>query len=213
MAAASPVVGAPLAYKAASFSLYRLNKRRMLAGPLVETGEPGAMAWSAERFKPFRWTSGVVWVPLLAAAGLARPSEGFCSSEGSSCIGDGSGGGMFVPSVREPNLRSRAGSWNFVPVLLLKDGMMQRWVAGLFRVGGTQKDRGGGRRDRTRRGSSRWRRRKSSGGPANYVGKGSERVDGDGGSSNFIGCRCFWDVGYRLAGLGRSQMESCEAVG
>ena len=28
----------------------------------------------------------------------------------SSCIGDGSGGGMSVPSVREPSLRSRAGS-------------------------------------------------------------------------------------------------------
>lgn len=126
MEAESPVVGPPLAYTA-SFSRLRLNKRRMLAGPLVETGELGAMAWSADRFRPLRWTSGVVWVPLLVAAGLARPSTGFCSSEGSSCIGEGNGGGMSVPSVREPNLRSRAGSWNLVPALLEKDGMIRRW--------------------------------------------------------------------------------------
>lgn len=31
---------------------------------------------------------------------------------------------MSVPSVREPNLRSRAGSWNFVPVEFVREGMM-----------------------------------------------------------------------------------------
>lgn len=54
-----------------------------------------------------------------------RPSAGFWGSDdGSSCMGEGSGGGMFVPSVSEPNLRSRAGSWNLVPVVLVRDGMM-----------------------------------------------------------------------------------------
>lgn len=123
--AASPIEWARLACTA-PFRLLRLNKRRMLAGPLVETGEPGAIVWSGARFRPFRWTSGVVWVPLLVAEGLTRSSAGCDFSDGSSCMGEGSGGGMFVPSVSEPNLRSRAGSWNLVPLLLVKEGMMER---------------------------------------------------------------------------------------
>lgn len=72
-------------------------------------------------------------MPLLVADDLAKPSTGFWSSEGSSCIGEGKGGGMSVPSVKEPNFRSRAGSWNLVPLLLERDGMLEDGERSLLR--------------------------------------------------------------------------------
>jgi hypothetical protein len=64
------------------------------------------------------WESGdtVFDFPLAASFAPCFACAPFGVSGGvgaaSSCIGDGSGGGMLVPSVREPNLRSRAGSSN-----------------------------------------------------------------------------------------------------
>jgi len=50
----------------------------------------------------------------LALSFAASPFSSFgvpgSLEDGSSCMGEGRGGGMSVPSVREPKLRSRAGS-------------------------------------------------------------------------------------------------------
>lgn len=119
---ASPAAVSPLA-KAESSRL-RLNKRRMLPCPvLIEVGDPGRGTSSADRLLPFALVAaGEVWVPLVALEDLAASPAAGCGVSGcSSSMGDGRGGGISVPSVREPNLRSRAGNWNLP---LIKDGML-----------------------------------------------------------------------------------------
>lgn len=90
---------------------------------MERVGEAGPVV-SAGRLVPFLCASGVVCVPFLVVSAvlvlvevdlevLSAGSWAVLSwSDGSSSIGEGRGGGMLVPSVREPNLRSRAGSWN-----------------------------------------------------------------------------------------------------
>lgn len=123
---ASPAVVCPLA-KAESSRL-RLNKRRMLPCPvLIEVGDPGRGTSSADCLFPLALVAaGEVWVPLAAVGLAASPAAGCGVSGCSSCMGEGRGGGISVPSVREPNLRSRAGSWNLP---LIKDGMLTGWLA------------------------------------------------------------------------------------
>lgn len=97
--------------------------RRMLPCPvLIEVGEPGRGTTSADRLAPLALgTAGEVWVPLVAVEDLvSSAAAGFGVSGFSSSVGDGRGGGISVPSVREPNLRLRAGSWNLP---LIKEGM------------------------------------------------------------------------------------------
>lgn len=103
----------------AVFKRFRLNRRRMLPGRFDKVGDAGPS--SARRLVPAvkmldGWEFGdtVFDFPLAAAFAPSFDCAPFGVSGGveaaSSCIGDGSGGGMSVPSVREPNLRSRAGS-------------------------------------------------------------------------------------------------------
>lgn len=84
-------------------------------------------------------------MPLVVVADLAALSAGCLvnleCSVGSSSTGEGRGGGMLVPSVKEPNLKSRAGSWNLVdrlgvPLPLARDGMLTRCVVLDQAVGG-----------------------------------------------------------------------------
>lgn len=102
----------------------------MLAGALEDTGEPGAPALEG-RFTPFRNASGVLlWLAFVVVGDAAAV---LVVSDGSSSMGEGRGGGMLVPSVKEPNWRSRAGSWNLgaplaVLLPLARDGMMARQV-------------------------------------------------------------------------------------
>lgn len=94
----------------------RLKRRRMLPGRLDVVGEAGPS--SARRLVPDSWDCGEVVgaLPLLVAlvpAGCVLPVAGVSGGVGpasSSSIGDGRGGGMLVPSVSEPNCRSRDGS-------------------------------------------------------------------------------------------------------
>lgn len=89
---------------------------------LIEVGDEGRGTSSADLLLPLALvTAGDVWVPLVAVEDLvASSAAGFGVAGFSSSMGDGRGGGISVPSVREPNLRSRAGSWNLP---LIKDGM------------------------------------------------------------------------------------------
>lgn len=90
---------------------------------LTEVGEPGRGTSSADCLLPLALAAaGEVCVPLVAVEDLAASPAAGCGVSGcSSCMGEGRGGGISVPSVREPNLRSRAGSWNLP---LIKDGML-----------------------------------------------------------------------------------------
>lgn len=103
----------------AVFNRFRLNRRRILPGRFDKVGDAGPS--SARRLVPAvkmldGWELGdtVFDFPLAATFAPCFACTPFGVSGGvgaaSSCIGDGSGGGMSVPSVREPNLRSRAGS-------------------------------------------------------------------------------------------------------
>lgn len=79
---------------------------------------------------PSKATGMALVVVSLAGTALA--------GGGSSSIGEGKGGGMLVPSVKEPNLKLRAGSSNrfvaaglfaefvFAPLVAL-DAMMTHW--------------------------------------------------------------------------------------
>lgn len=89
---------------------------------LIEVGDEGRGTSSADLLLPLALvTAGEVWVPLVAVEDLVASSAAGLGVAGfSSSMGDGRGGGISVPSVREPNLRSRAGSWNLP---LIKDGM------------------------------------------------------------------------------------------
>lgn len=95
---------------------------------LTEVGDPGRGTFSADCLLPLGLVAaGEVWVPLVAVEDLAASSAAGCGVVGcSSCMGEGRGGGISVPSVRDPNLRSRAGNWNLP---LTKDGMLASWVA------------------------------------------------------------------------------------
>lgn len=113
------LVSSPLAY--AVFNRPRLNRRRMLPGRFDSVGDAGPS--SARLLEPAMETLDS-WELGDAAFGLPLvvlvPSCGCCATFGvsggvgaaSSCIGEGSGGGMSVPSVKEPNLKSSAGSSN-----------------------------------------------------------------------------------------------------
>lgn len=104
------------------FSSVRLNRRRMLPGRLDKVGEAGTS--SARRLVPA--TEMLDELDLGdTASGFPSPSAfPFCScplltsgvsggvGAGFSSTGEGTGGGISVPSVREPNLKSRAGSSN-----------------------------------------------------------------------------------------------------
>ena len=96
-----------------------LNRRRMLPGRLDSVGEAGPssrrrLVPAGEMLDTWEWGDVAFGLPLAAPV----PCCFCCLSPGvsggvgtaSSCIGDGSGGGMSVPSVKDPNLRSRAGS-------------------------------------------------------------------------------------------------------
>lgn len=88
---------------------------------------------SAERLKPFSMfrPSGEVCVAVVTVFGLEATSwamgsgaTGWGLGGGSSWMGDGRGGGMSVPSVREPNLRSSAGSWNLEVVVPVAEPLL-----------------------------------------------------------------------------------------
>lgn len=51
---------------------------------------------------------------------------GVLGGVGTSCTGDGIGGGILVPSVREPNLKSNAGNWKRL-VVVVEAGMEGDW--------------------------------------------------------------------------------------
>lgn len=96
----------------AVLSRFRLKRRRILPGREDGVGEDGTS--SAERLRP----------PCAAVARDGEMEEStlaldFLSMEDSSCgssaMGDGRGGGIFVPSVREVNLKLRAGSSKGLP--------------------------------------------------------------------------------------------------
>ena len=113
----SPAGSSPLVY--AVLRRFRLNSRRMLPGRLDKVGDVGLS--SARRFVPVDdlepLDSGEV-LPLATVnwpgfAGFFFPFSSFGVSGGvgtDASTGDGRGGGMSVPSVREANLNSSAGS-------------------------------------------------------------------------------------------------------
>ena len=90
----------------------------MLPCPAVdELGDAGRGTSSAGCFRPLLVAvSGDFWVPLVVMDGMFPAFGVGCGAlafpADSSCLGEGRGGGMPVPSVKEPNLKSRAGSWN-----------------------------------------------------------------------------------------------------
>lgn len=144
---ASPPTAAPSPSVYDALRRPRLKSRRMLPGRFEEVGETGEMGESAGRFVPVLAVEpGEVEVSLAAVplacplvVGAAVPfrfaaasADGVSDRGGSSSTGDGSGGGMLVPSVRDPNLNSRTGSSNrfeagwdagVAPLLCVLDGM------------------------------------------------------------------------------------------
>lgn len=92
----------------------------MLPCPAVdELGDAGRGTSSAGCLRPLLVAvSGDFWVPLVVMEGMFPVLSVGCGalafSPETSCFGEGCGGGMSVPSVKEPNLKSRAGSWNLL---------------------------------------------------------------------------------------------------
>lgn len=95
----------------AAFRSERLKRRRMLPGLVDKVGDAGLS--SAGRLTPAVVVETLGKTPSSLPLGFLFPSSlGVSGGVGpaSSCIGDGKGAGMFVPSVKEPNLNSNAGS-------------------------------------------------------------------------------------------------------
>mgnify|MGYP007135345759 CR=1 FL=1 len=109
---------APAAAACVGFSRPRLNSRRMEPGRAERVGEVGTVEASLVAsdvgvdMDCGEETSGFEDPLALSFAVSPFSSFGVPGSleDGSSCMGEGSGGGMLVPSVNEPKLRSRAGS-------------------------------------------------------------------------------------------------------
>ncbi len=159
----------PLAY--ALCSRVRLNSRRMLPGRFDRVGDAGDS--SAERFVPagpvvemvrVRFEAGddvsslPFAVDLASAAGAVSSfffsttaAAGLGAAGAFSCTGEGRGGGMSVPSVRDANLKSRAGSSNRFPVAApFLVAMVQEWAEGRVAVDWVTTNMEGSERERER---------------------------------------------------------------
>lgn len=83
-----------------------------------ELGDTGRGTSSAGFFRPLLVAvTGDFWVPLVVIEGTCAILGVGCGASvfsRGSCLGEGGGGGMSVPSVREPNLKSKAGNWNLL---------------------------------------------------------------------------------------------------
>lgn len=116
-------LSSPLVY--AEFIRPRLNRRRMLPGRLDSVGDAGPssrrrLVPAVEMLDTWEWGDAAFGFPLAAPVPpcfcCLSPGESGGVGAASSCIGDGRGGGMSVPSVKDPNLRLSAGSSNRLAV-------------------------------------------------------------------------------------------------
>ncbi|KAL2260814.1 hypothetical protein VTK26DRAFT_5074 [Humicola hyalothermophila] len=113
------------------FRRVRLNRRRMLDGRLDTVGDAGPSSSArlllpvTEPFDKSDSGDAASGLSLAASAPSGCCPFSVCGVSGgvgaaSSCTGDGRGGGMSVPSVREPKENSSAGSSKrlFLPVFV-----------------------------------------------------------------------------------------------